>query len=306
MIKRAVKKVFSVFGFELKRKSNQQAVPAEKKDVIIEVAGKKIIVDAEHPFATLYIQRAGYNSELGRLAKIMYSKYPHIGVIDVGANVGDTLCIIKNSIPGPVICVEGDTELFTYLSKNAAQFDDTILHNVFLGEKHSSMSVITEKDGWNTTIIPANKEESKSKLIEFFTLDEIAERTNNIQTFKLLKTDTEGYDVKIIRGGIEYLKEVKPVILMEYNRDNMRQINENGFDTLMLLKNIGYNIVAVYESGGRFILSTTLDSVIMTQLHNYIDGRNSGIYYFDLCIFHEEDKDIGEAHINTEEKLNML
>jgi FkbM family methyltransferase len=305
MIKKIVKKFFSLFGFELKRKPNSSPTPVMGGDIIIKVAGKKITVDIHHPFATLYVQKTGYNAELGRLAKIVYSKYPDLGVIDVGANVGDTLCIIKDSIPGEVLCIEGDAKLFAYLSKNAAQFNNTILYNVFLGEKHDSVPVVTEKDGWNTTIIPNNKE-TGFKTIEFLTLDEIMNQTNKKQVFKLLKTDTEGYDVKIIRGGLEYLKEVNPVILIEYNRDNMRQINEDGFDTLMILKSIGYNKVMVYESGGRFILSTTLDNAIMKQLHNYIDGINSAIYYFDLCLFHEKDNDIAEAHINAEEKLNVL
>jgi hypothetical protein len=106
----------------------------------------------------------------------------------------------------------------------------------------------------------------------------------------------------IIRGGMEYISNVKPVLYIEYNRENMSKIGENGLKTLINLIDIGYDSILVYDPFGRFLLSDSLKNTkLITQLHNYIDGQNSRLPYFDLCIFHTQDKDLATSFIKTEE-----
>jgi FkbM family methyltransferase len=303
MIKDQIKNIAAKLGFEIRRKPRRNS-KNKVSDVYINVAGNKLKVRSSHPFSSLYKRNPGYNAELSRIVKTVCLKYPESGVIDIGANIGDTLSIIKSVTDKKVLCIEGDEELFKYLVENSKQFKNVILKNVFLDDDSSYSFVRTEKDGWNTTIIPVDQDNKDSRSIHFFALDEVLSTEQNKETFKLLKIDTEGYDTKIIRGGKKFLEEVNPVIFMEYNRDNMHKINEDGFNTLMMLKDLGYNKVLVYESEGRFMLSTTLDSHIMRQLHNYADGYNSTIYYFDLCIFHSSDNDIADTYISNEEKMN--
>jgi len=161
-----------------------------------------------------------------------------------------------------------------------------------------------EKDGWNSTLVPA--EDNNKKTVHLHSLDDVLSDFEDIKDYKLLKIDTEGYDTKILRGSFNFLKKTMPIIFLEYNRDNMERIGEKGIDVLDMLREIGYSIVLVYEGMGRFILSASLnDTKMIRQLHGYIDGKKSAIYYFDLCVFHSSDEDIASAFIENEEKFRL-
>src|ERR1043165_3157314 len=69
-----------------------------------------------------YETKPGYGSQLGRLTSVVRQKHPKLGVVDIGANVGDTACIIKSAEDVPVLCIEGDEKSFAFLQKNIRQF----------------------------------------------------------------------------------------------------------------------------------------------------------------------------------------
>ncbi len=74
--------------------------------------------------------------------------------MDIGANVGDTACIIKSAEDIPLVCIEGEEFTFGFLKKNIAQFNNTTAHQLFLGEKSGVASVAFENTGWNLTLKP--------------------------------------------------------------------------------------------------------------------------------------------------------
>lgn len=231
-----------------------------------------------------------YSSELGRLVAITSSKYADLRVIDVGANYGDSVAVIRSVVDVPIDCVEGDLECLTILKKNLAQFDRVSVHALFLGERTETISASVEKEGWNTTIVPSNN--GSSRPLDLTTLDDFSS-TFDSSSSKVLKVDTEGFDCRIVRGGMNFITRVKPVIALEYNRDNMTRIGETGIETLQMLKGIGYETILFYDGQGRLVLSTNLkNQAVIEDLHEYANGRNGAIYYYDLCLFHREDSDI--------------
>ena len=108
--------------------------------------------------------------------------------------------------------------------------------------------------------------------------------------YKLVKIDTEGFDCPIIRGGAKFIRQTRPVIAFEYNRDNMEAIGEKGLDTLSLLSGLGYSQVAFHDCDGRFFATAPMsDTAFIRDLHDYADGKHGAIYYFDLTVFHRDD-----------------
>jgi FkbM family methyltransferase len=304
MLKKLIKRSFKRYGYQIKKiQASRQELP--KEDVIINLYGCSLKVNAGNPLATWYTTHPRYNSELARAAKLVAEKYTHPGVIDIGANIGDTMTIIRSQLNTKFLCVEGDTLVFKYLEENTKQYSNVKNVNVFLSDSSNTISVVSEKDGWNTTIIPSENDDSRK--IQTFKLDDLLADLHQAEDYKFMKVDTEGFDTKILRGGLNFLKKVKPVLFIEYNRDNMDAIGEDGLSTLNILKEIGYNKVLVYESNGRFILPVSLhDTSILQHLHNYIDGKNSTIYYFDLCLFHETDDDIADKFIESENQHRVM
>jgi hypothetical protein len=62
-------------------------------------------------------------------------KFSFLAVVDVGANVGDTACIIKTAEEVPILCIEGDEYIFDFLQKNIAQFQMSRRVNFSSGKK---------------------------------------------------------------------------------------------------------------------------------------------------------------------------
>jgi FkbM family methyltransferase len=299
MFKKIIKQSLRKAGYKLK-KINPAPVSQDKTDVVIEIYGQPVKVNSANPIASWYQKHPKYNSELARIASAVANKYPGNGIIDIGANVGDTLMIMRSVNSSSFLCIEGDPIVYKYLQENARHFDNVNCLNIFLSDVAENVSVVIEKEGWNTTLIPAAGSESKE--IKTFILDEVMQSVDDSDHYKLLKIDTEGFDTRIIRGSIEFIRRVHPVICMEYNRHNMDSIGEDGLSALKLLENLGYRRVLVYESNGRFILPISLsDAQLLRHLHNYIDGVNSTIYYFDLILFHENDEDIALKFIDEED-----
>jgi hypothetical protein len=53
-----------------------------------------------------------YADNLTRVAKCIQQKYSDLTIIDVGANVGDSVFMLKRDVLCPILCIEGDPRFF--------------------------------------------------------------------------------------------------------------------------------------------------------------------------------------------------
>jgi FkbM family methyltransferase len=304
MLKKIVERSLVRFGFQLSRTPRHLRV---KKVIPLTVTVGKYEIDmpSNSLMPDLFAVNPDYSSELGRLVAATRIKYPRLCVIDVGANYGDSVAIVKSVAEVPIICIEGDEQCLGMLRQNVGQFANVEIHNLFLGETSETISARFEKKGWNATIVPSNN--GSSRELGLTSLDDFMSTVGYFPDCKVLKVDTEGFDCRIIRGGLRFIADVKPVIALEYNRDNMSRIGETGIETLGLLKDIGYDTILFYDGTGRLVLSSSLtDMDSINDLHEYANGRDGAIYYYDLCLFHREDTDIASNFRRAErERLRL-
>lgn len=245
-----------------------------------------------------YKYRPDANNLLGILALCVSKKYPGLTVIDIGANVGDTIAVIKTAIEVPVIGIEGDPVSYKFLERNAGQFQNLTILKQFLGEKKQTMHVELEKSGWNTTLIPS---EGKGQELTLLTLDELLEQQKlSTREIKVLKVDCEGFDTIILRGATTLLQTQKPVVFFEYNKTNMNAINEDGMSTLLSLEQYGYRSVMYFDNYGRYMLTAPINNhSLIGELHNYTEDGVSQVGYYDVCLFHESDGELQDAFTKT-------
>jgi len=252
-----------------------------------------IQMPGRNQLASVYAQNPHYTGHLGRLARLLKKKYSSLAAIDIGANVGDTACIIKSAADIPILCIEGDDLIFGFLEQNLRQFQNASAHKLFLGEKTETLAVNLDKGGWNATLIP-DKSGSAPK-VKIISLDDFLATQPSTTTIKLVKIDTEGFDCAIIRGARKFIEQVHPVLTFEYNRDTMAALGEKGLDTLSMLASLGYARVALHDCDGRFFSAASMaDAEFIRDIHEYADGRSAAIYYFDLTVFHEDDLDVAQ------------
>ena len=274
-------------------------VHSADKTVPVQVAGFNILMPGNNPQISLYKYYPTSNSQLARLARLVQNKYPDSTMADIGANVGDTIAVIRSQSDIPVIAIEGDAFSYSFLQKNVGQFKDVVILQQFLGEEKKELTVNIEKDGWNNTLIPNESGTRKLKIITFDNL--IAEKNLSNRNLKLIKVDTEGFDTIILRGCKETISKHNPVIYFEYNGENMKAIGEDGISTLLSFKSKGYEFIHIYDCINNLILVTKLDDTeTIRQLHEYTRKDKSMIPYFDICLFHKDDVNLSDAFYQSE------
>ena len=269
------------------------------REAVVTVAGFPLAMDSRSPLRAIFESHPDYTGVLARIVAVTLRKYPDVTMIDVGANVGDTVAVARSAAGIAVICFEGDPAVFSFLERNIKQFPGVTAHPIFLGERTETIAVDLEKAGWNATIVPrTNGAGSALKLIA---LDDFLSTHDLPGRPKILKVDAEGFDARILRGAARFLAESRPVVLFEYNRYNMAAIAEEGLPLFDWLEGLGYSRAFFYDAPGRLLLATDLSaSEQIRDLHEYADGWNAPLSYFDVCVFHAEDADAASEFARQE------
>lgn len=301
MFKEAVKKILAYAGIGIKP-IPRQYLTGGKDLKKIKIGKYDLLINKEHTLDYNIRQYPLYNKNLPRLTSFMLQQTGGCTVVDVGANVGDTVLFIKNEADVPVVCFEGDPYYFKLLQQNVAQFSNVTCCCNYLAAKDSTLQADIDFSKGTSSI----NESSKGAVINLIKFDTFYNNNKNLlDTVIVFKTDTDGYDLNILRGAWNFLKEKKPVLFIEYDRVYLSQQQEEGIDTLKKLADIGYDSILFYDNYGRFVVSLSLSQIDeVEQLHNYINYYNAPFAFFDLCIFHKDHAALAKEFITKEAQLN--
>lgn len=240
------------------------------------------------------------NAVIYRLSRQLAAEGPG-AFVDVGANCGDSTALAKWAAPEwPVLCVEGDPGLAALLRRNLAGLSGIAIAESYLGATAAAITVQLDKAGWNNTL-KANT--GSGTTIALTTLDSVIGRWPHRADTRLLKIDTEGYDVPILFGGQQLLREVNPVVIFEYNREAMADTGQNGWPVFDLLRGHGYDRAVFYDAFGRMLLAHSLrDPALLRDMHDYAEGRLGRVYYYDVVCFHGKEAEAAERFVDQERK----
>jgi len=262
----------------------------------VQVGSFRLTADADHPIQANLDYYKYYSTNLPRIAKYVEAKYPSYSIIDIGANIGDTVALLRTAnVNQAVYAIEGEPFYFALLQKNMLQFKDVSIFNSFLGEDSHSAAIATEvTDG------TARLNKKSEKAISVKKLDDLAAEAQ-FENIKLLKIDTDGYDLKILRGSFNLIKTNKPIIFFEYDAAYLEEQGENGTDIFDQLHDIGYNKLIYYDNFGKMLLNiTTGDKTLIEQLYAYIHNKESAFPYYDVCAFHSDDDALADEIVAKE------
>lgn len=303
IIKIIARRFFHFFGIRVSLIPKQE----RHEDIIKGKVGNfKIFMNADHAIVKNIAQHPSYCANLPRLTQTVIAKYRNMSLVDVGANIGDSVALIRTQVYCPIICIEGDLEYFSLLKKNLKQFKDVLALNDYLGEKDSLIDAETNKRDGTLRIQGTEPVIGNTDTLAIKTLDSIVQtHQQKFAHAKVLKIDTDGYDLKIIRGSVDFLRQNKPVLFFEYDRAFLDTLNDDGLSIFETLGKIGYQSILFYDNYGRFLISLDIEQIKkVEQLDAYISKREGSFPYYDLCIFHKDDENIARNLISTEMIIN--
>ena len=208
-------------------------------------------------------------------------------VIDVGANVGDTLVgMLGNNEKLEYLCIEASSDFFSDLKKNYeslmaqnSELNITIL-NEFVGKDITDVG-LDGQGGTKHAVIGNGNIKSKSMTS---ILSELGLGHSRISLFK---TDCDGFDWDVIRSSYEALTH-KPYIYFECYYNNLEQL-ESYKELFSEMVSMGYSKFSLFDNFGQYILST--DNLNQSnELLDYIKRQNFNnstrtYFYYDVLAY---------------------
>jgi FkbM family methyltransferase len=250
-----------------------------------------IYIPANHLLPTYQKLHRKYDKFLPHLVKQLDSSDT---VIDVGANVGDTLAgMVEQNEKLDYICIEADDFFFENLIRNIAIIrqskSDLKVRAVkaLVGNDLSGVSLNGSGGTKRAVMNPEGRLKSRS-------LDELVSDAS-IAKVRLVKSDVDGYDYDVLDSSENFIREHKPIIFFECHCEFEYQ--KIGYErSLKSLENMGYCDWTVFDNFGEIIVRTrSLDTVI--QLLQYVWNQNTGnatrtIYYYDVLVIQDSDAEL--------------
>ncbi len=250
-----------------------------------------------------------YSENIGRIAALVHQKYPDMTFIDIGANIGDTVAILRSYAHFPVLCIEGDPGYFAILERNlrSCGWTGVDLANVFVGDATGTVQCRVDRRAGSAGLIADDRANITTE-----TLSDILCSHPNFSTARMLKIDTDGFDCRILRSSAGFLASTRPVIFFEYDPCLCARHDDDAFGVFAELLQFGYSTALFYDNEGAFLASADLqDKRLLEDLHNFYVGKNS-TKYADICAFHGQDRDLAnsvranELEPNTTPKRTFL
>jgi len=262
----------------------------------VKVGNYSLTANAEHRIEEFLTVHRYYSRNLPRIASIITKYYPKYSIVDVGANIGDTVALLRSEgVEQPVYAIEGEPQYFNLLKKNLSLFNNVHAIETFLGEKDDR-----QQFGWISDEGTSKISDQGDKKIQIKKLDTVA-RENSFENVKLLKTDTDGFDFKILRGATELIAAHKPVLFFEYDADFLEEQHDDGLSIFSWFEEAGYNSALFYDNFGKLLICLPIaNKAMISQLYNYMRGKKSAFPYYDVALFHKDDEAMAQEVLASE------
>jgi FkbM family methyltransferase len=279
-------------------------VRVDDPPISLDVEGMPLKMPLSHNLP-LYLARCPlYSKNLTRLAQAAVAKYPDLAALDIGANIGDSVAFLRRASVRTILCIEGNPAYLRYLRENTASVGgDVTIAPVLLSDSTGELGAeLMAADGTGRLSLRSDG----AGTVPTVSLDEVLARYPVAGRVKLLKSDTDGFEGHIIRGGLEMLAKHRPVLFFEYDPDLLAGNGMDGLRVLEALQDIGYINALLYDNVGDLLLTLRLDQTdLLAEIHRYFVGHKSR-RYLDIAAFHHDDADLFESFRETERAFYRL
>jgi FkbM family methyltransferase len=252
--------------------------------------GSDLLVNTTHMLPFTLTTNKLYSSNLPRICKYVADRSGNLSVIDIGANIGDTVFLIKQEIDCPVLCIEGNPDYLLLLKENIQRYDNVELEQCFVGTEDAVLSGNIVTDGNGTSFV--EKKEGATNSYVFKSLETIVEAHPGFKEAKVLKIDTDGYDCEIIRNNLGFISRGKPILFFEYAPAWIPAGKDSEFKIFDLLAKAGYSkFIFYYGDGELHSFSGIHNDESALSMHEYFARTRR---YGDIVAIHHQDADIYE------------
>lgn len=237
-------------------------------------------------------------SGLACLAKVIGKLQRQGTIIDIGANIGDSLAVIANHCQNMVFCVEGSDFYFKYLKHNIdALFKNRAqaLHMLVLNSRDETPQGLLHWGGTARAVDAPFTE--KSELIA------IGDLLASAGGVALLKVDIDGKDLDLIEAAFAdpAMTQRFPLYFeMEFLRNDRQGMQQSARDALNFysrMAGLGYEQAFLWDDAGRFygLLDLTSSNAMQNAINYMGHAAQRSVWGFDIGLVHRDDRDMISA-----------
>lgn len=277
------------------RKARRLLLKLGDPDIVVRLGGFSFMSPFSSNILLSHFEFPFYDAVLPRLAKTMSATRGKLVMIDVGANVGVVTYLVSRETAGRFYCIEANPRFKTSLTHNLEQIPQSRAQFAALTDEPGRTPVRHNYAEGNSNILPAGE---GGVPLEFITLDEALRAEPGYRAPNLVKIDTEGYELKILRGASQTLGEHRPILFFEFFPDFIRREGGQPDEVFNLLRRQDYGHFVFYDGGGHLLTSIQSDEIEQARsLRLYCEVRRS---FFDVAAFHSTDATLAEAFTHEE------
>jgi FkbM family methyltransferase len=139
-------------------------------------------------------------------------------VFDIGSNIGISTCFAANLVKkGKIFAFEPVSFVFDFLKKNTIEYEKVECYKIGFGSKIEEKEILIRQWAPSASTIqdsPIDRPHQSFNLkekIEILTLD-IFVKEKKLEKIDFIKIDVERYEIKVLKGGIETIKNLRPIL----------------------------------------------------------------------------------------------
>ena len=270
-----------LFGHLRRRLLSLNAI--KNKSVSMRVHGKTLAMPLAHNLPLILADRPLYDSVLNRVARYLRQRDGFVSLVDVGANIGDTVTACGLESSDTALCIEPNMEYWPYLQENL---------EALKGRAVSAQTLVGAKDG--VLAASAFTSQGTARYIPGETGESIPVRSipslmieMGLHTCNVLKIDTDGHDFECLRGAEPLLMKSMPVVLFESDIFANTNYDQELINVMSMLVKNCYKVFIVYTHDGCFFAYYTSSN--LSQLYNAVLYQALGNKaYFDILALSDD------------------
>lgn len=174
---------------------------------------------------------------------------------DVGANIGQTSRAFLGHFPNSTIhAFEPVSSTFSQLKQTCSHLKNISTHNYALGSTKGVAVIANTGNSLTNSLLrgPEPNQNVATESVQISTIDEFCE-TNSVDRIDILKSDTEGYDLHVLKGADRMLNERRiSCLVCESTLDPNDRVHSPFLSMHDFLRGKGYECVAFYGLNNMF------------------------------------------------------
>lgn len=247
-----------------------------------------MLLPRRHVLPYLATSSSPYARNLVDLAVSLAEGDEELVVLDVGANIGDSTLMIREHVRCRTVCVEGDPQWLSYLEANVGSLPDVTIEPSLLSPSESAgyASIVHEQAG-SSRLVLADQGSGTAMLPAV----ELISRHPELERVRLVKSDTDGFDVALVPAFARIFERSRPVIFFEFDavptRLAMPELEPSSvFGELAAL---GYEHAVVWTNGGHVLGLSPVSQLAERSLELDGDAETRGYHFWDIAVAHRDD-----------------